>query len=62
MGYDAKTRADEGPAIRRPLSLEEQLRLIEDLRGSTAGGPSMCAALLENRRLEPERELAKEGW
>ena len=62
MGYDAKTRADEGPAIRRPLSLEEKLRLIEELRGSTAGGPSMRDSLLVGRRLERERELAKEGW
>jgi hypothetical protein len=62
MGCDAKTRADEGPVIRTPLSLEEKLRLIEELRGSAAGGPSMCDALLEDRRLERERELAKEGW
>ena len=62
MGYDAKTPADGGPVIGIPPSLEEKLRLIEELRGSTAGGPSMRDALLEDRRLERERELAKEGW
>lgn len=32
-----------------------------DLRGIGAGGPSMTDELLEERRLERERELA-EGW
>jgi hypothetical protein len=62
MGYDAESRADEEPVIGRPLSLEEKLRLIEELRGCTAGGPSMCDALLEDRRLERKRELEKDGW
>jgi hypothetical protein len=62
MGNDPKTRADEGPVIRRPLSLEDKLRLIEELRGLTAGGPSMCDMLLEERRRERELELEKDGW
>jgi hypothetical protein len=49
-------------AARRPLTLEEKFRLIDMLQGLTAGGPSMCDSLLEDRRLERERELAEEGW
>ncbi|MGA2084723.1 MAG: hypothetical protein ABSG60_04300 [Terracidiphilus sp.] len=37
-------------------------RLIEKLCVLTAGGPSMCDELLEERRRERERELAEEGW
>jgi hypothetical protein len=42
--------------------LVAQLRLIDELRGSTAGGPSMCDMLLEERRRDRELELAKDGW
>jgi hypothetical protein len=49
-------------AARRPLTLEEKFRLIDMFQGLTAGGPSMCDRLLEDRRLERERELAEEGW
>jgi len=53
---------DDIPVARKSMTLEEKLRLIGDLRGLTAGGPSMCDMLLEDRRLERERELAEEGW
>jgi hypothetical protein len=43
-------------------ALAAKLRLIEELRGCTAGGPSMCDMLLEDRRRERELELAKDGW
>ena len=43
-------------------TLAAKLRLIKELRGITAGGPSMTDALLEERRIERERELAEEGW
>jgi len=43
-------------------TVARKLRLIKELRGITAGGPSMTDALLEERRLERERELAEEGW
>ncbi len=33
-----------------------------DLYGITAGGPSGTDMLLEDRRLERERELREEGW
>ena len=33
-----------------------------DMRGITAGGPSGTDMLLEDRRLERERELREEGW
>ena len=45
-----------------PETLAAKLRMIEGLRGMTAGGPSGTDALLEDRRLERERELNEEGW
>jgi len=42
--------------------LAARFRLIDELRGSTAGGPSMCGMLLEERRRDREMELAKHGW
>lgn len=52
----------QGQANQEPVSLEEKLRLIKALRGCCAGGPSMCDELLEDRRCERERELAKDGY
>jgi len=52
----------EDPVVRKPVTLEEKLRLIKELRGCTAGGPSLCDMRLEDRRLEREGELAEEGW
>lgn len=54
--------AKESPDAQRELTLEEKLRLVEEMRGCTAGYPSGTDMLLEDRRLERERELAKEGW
>jgi hypothetical protein len=42
--------------------LAEKIRRIKELRGITAGLPSGTDMLLEDRRLERERELAEEGW
>jgi hypothetical protein len=55
-------KAGENPVIRKVLSLEEKLRLIDEMRGCTAGLPSGTDMLLEDRRRERERELAEEGW
>jgi hypothetical protein len=46
----------------RPLTVEEKLRLIDEMRGCTAGYPSGTDMLLEDRQRERERELAEEGW
>jgi AbrB family looped-hinge helix DNA binding protein len=66
MGIKPGTRVairQEGErVILEPLTLEAKLRLIKELRGSTAGGPSMCDMLLEDRRREREMELAKDGF
>jgi len=43
-------------------TLAAKRRLIKAMRGITAGGPSGTELLLEDRRLERERELAEEGW
>ena len=45
-----------------PETLAARLRLIDELCGITAGGPSMCDMLLEERRRDSERELSKDGW
>jgi AbrB family looped-hinge helix DNA binding protein len=45
-----------------PQTLAAKLRILKELRGSTAGGPSGCDLLLEERRRDRERELAKDGW
>jgi hypothetical protein len=61
MDEDA-TPAVENPAMLKLLSLEEKLRLIHEMRGCTAGGPSMCDELLADRRRQRELEMAKNGW
>jgi AbrB family looped-hinge helix DNA binding protein len=66
MGIEPGTRIivrQEGARlILEPRTLAAKLRMIKDLRGSTAGGPSGCDMLLEDRRREREMELAKDGF
>jgi AbrB family looped-hinge helix DNA binding protein len=61
-GTRVAIRVEGGRIVVDPQSLAAKLRLIKELRGYTAGGPSMTDALLEDRRRERERELAEEGW
>jgi AbrB family looped-hinge helix DNA binding protein len=66
MGIEPGTRVavrQEGDrVILEPQTLAAKLRILKQLRGYTAGGPSMCDMLLEDRRREREIELAKDGW
>ena len=66
LGIEAGTRVairQEGTRlVLEPQTLEAKLRLIDEMCGITAGGPSMTDMLLEDRRLERERELREEGW
>lgn len=62
MDQDGQQVQVEGPEVRRPTTLEEKLQLIDEMCGCTAGYPSGTDMLLEDRRLERERELAEEGW
>ncbi len=66
LGIEAGTRVairQEGTRlVLEPQTLAAKLRLIDEMRGITAGGPSMTDMLLEDRRLERERELREEGW
>jgi AbrB family looped-hinge helix DNA binding protein len=66
LGIEAGTRIairQEGSRlVLEPDTLAVRLRLIDELCGSTAGGPSGCDMLLEERRQDREREFAKEGW
>jgi AbrB family looped-hinge helix DNA binding protein len=52
-----------GPeVILRPETLTAKLAAIRKVRGITAGGPSLCDELIEDRRQERERERREEGW
>jgi AbrB family looped-hinge helix DNA binding protein len=66
LGIEAGTRVairQEGTRlILEPQTLAAKLRLIDELQGLTAGGPSMTDSLLAERRREREIELAKDGW
>jgi AbrB family looped-hinge helix DNA binding protein len=48
--------------IVEPDTVAARIRRIEEMRGCTAGLPSGTDILLEDRRLERERELREEGW
>jgi AbrB family looped-hinge helix DNA binding protein len=65
LGIEPGTRVSirrEGPElILRPETVAAKLAMIKKMRGITAGGPSLCDELLEDRRREREREL-REGW
>ena len=66
LGIEPGTRIavrQEGTrVILEPATLSAKLRLIDEMQGCTAGLPSGTDMLLEDRRLERERELAEEGW
>ena len=55
-------RAEGSRLVLDPETVTAKLRRIDEMMGLTSGGPSMCDALLEERRLERERELTEEGW
>jgi AbrB family looped-hinge helix DNA binding protein len=61
-GTRVAVRMEGASVILEPETFAAKLRLIEELRGLTAGGPSMTDELLEDRRRERETELAKDGW
>jgi AbrB family looped-hinge helix DNA binding protein len=66
MGIEPGTRIaiqQEGSRlILEPETVAAKLQLIREMRGCTAGYPSGTDMLLEDRRLERQRELEKEGW
>lgn len=61
-GTRIAVRRDGAELVLKPETLESKLSTIRNLRGITAGGPSMCDELLAERRRERERELREEGW
>jgi len=61
-GTRVAIRQEGGQVILMPETRAAKLRLIDELQGLTAGGPSMTDELLEDRRRERARELAKDGW
>jgi AbrB family looped-hinge helix DNA binding protein len=66
LGIEPGTRVAirrEGPeVVLKPETLIAKLAMIKKMRGITAGGPSLCDELLEDRRGERERELREESW
>jgi AbrB family looped-hinge helix DNA binding protein len=61
-GTRVAIRRDGAEVVLKPETLTAKLTMIKKMRGITAGGPSLCDELLEDRRLERERELGEEGW
>lgn len=55
-------RVEGGKVILDPQSLQAKLRRIDEMKGSTAGFGSGADLLLEDRRIERQRELDEEGW
>jgi AbrB family looped-hinge helix DNA binding protein len=66
LGIEPGTRVairQEGTRlILEPETLAVKLQLIKEMRGCTAGYPSGTDLLLEDRRLERQRELEENGW
>jgi AbrB family looped-hinge helix DNA binding protein len=66
LGIEPGTRVairQEGTRlILEPETLAAKLQLIKEMRGCTAGYPSGTDVLLEDRRLERQRELEENGW
>ena len=66
LGIEPGTRVavrQEGTrVVLEPITRAAKRRLIRELRGCTAGGPSGTDMLLEDRRRERELELAKDGF
>jgi AbrB family looped-hinge helix DNA binding protein len=66
LGIEPGTRVairQEGTRlILEPETLAAKLRLIKEMRGCTAGYPSGTEMLLEDRRIERQRELEENGW
>jgi AbrB family looped-hinge helix DNA binding protein len=61
-GTRVAIRVDGGQVILDPQSIDAKLRRIKSMRGYTAGGPSGTDILLEDRRIERERELRNDGF
>ena len=61
-GTRVAIRRDGAEVVLKPETLTAKLTMIKKMRGITAGGPSLCDELLEDRRLERERESREEGW
>jgi len=66
LGISTGTRMavelEGGRVVLDPETLDAKLRKLRAMRGVTAGGPSGTDLLIEERRLERERELREEGW
>ena len=55
-------RQEGAEVVLSPETMTAKLNLIEKMHGCTRGDSSGSELLLEDRRLERERELREEGW
>jgi len=60
-GTRVAIRQEGAEVVLRPETMATKLNLIEKMHGCTQGGSSGTDLLLEERRLERERELREEG-
>ncbi len=49
----------DGQVTLKPVATEQ---MVDNLRGIFQGGPSLCDDLIEERRQDEARYLAKYGW
>jgi AbrB family looped-hinge helix DNA binding protein len=61
-GTRVTIRQEGARVVIDPETQAAKLRRIDEMCGITAVGPSGTDILLEDRRLERERELREEGW
>ena len=61
-GTRVAIRQEGSRVIIDPETVAAKLRKIDEMCGYTAGGPSGTDILLEDRRLEREQELLKDGF
>ncbi len=61
-GTRVAIRLEGEEVVLRPQTLTAKVSIIEKMHGCTQGGSSGTDLLLEDRRLERERELREEGW
>ncbi|MGA2340519.1 MAG: AbrB/MazE/SpoVT family DNA-binding domain-containing protein [Terracidiphilus sp.] len=61
-GTRVAIRQEGAEMVLRPETIAAKLSLIEKMHGCTEGDSSGTDMLLEDRRLEREREMREEGW
>jgi AbrB family looped-hinge helix DNA binding protein len=61
-GTRVAIRQEGAEVVLRPETMAAKMNLIEKMHGCTQGDSSGTDLLLEDRRLERDRELREDGW